>query len=100
MTARLTTATGVEVTGSTSWMASALCGGDPYFDSMPTGLQLATCRRCPVRAQCLAYAEDLERNLQRSFIYDLPIYGGRTGADRARARRRAEDRARAEWVAS
>lgn len=71
------------------WMDRAICADTPDFTDWPADEQLAACRNCPVRTQCLKFAVDVERHLPLSHVENNPIYGGQTGTQRANARRAA-----------
>jgi WhiB family redox-sensing transcriptional regulator len=74
-----------------AWQRDAACHGAPIVLFFPergeelAPAALALCARCPVRFPCAAYA--LEAGL-------AGVWGGTTGQDRKRARRRGWDAAR------
>lgn len=81
------------------WMRRAVCGrGEAYKwdeDTGPDALaSIAACERCPVIAQCLDYAVRLDELLPKGHTL-TGIWGGTTHKQRAVARRRRRERARA-----
>ncbi|MFP8960004.1 WhiB family transcriptional regulator [Streptomyces nanhaiensis] len=78
-----------------AWMLNAACrDADPELFFPDTGginknteLALDICARCPVLADCRAYADHMED--QRGARYSSGIWGGTTERERLNARRRA-----------
>ncbi|VAV96633.1 hypothetical protein MNBD_ACTINO02-3239 [hydrothermal vent metagenome] len=78
-----------------TWRHMASCNGadlDLFFpageDDSLTGPALRVCAECPVQQECLDYA--VETNQTEG------VWGGMTGPDRRRLRRRIRDRERRE----
>ncbi|MCI0386195.1 WhiB family transcriptional regulator [Streptomyces sp. CNQ085] len=80
---------------SRDWMDHAACRDvDPELFFPDTGgpnknteIALSYCARCPVLADCRAYADHMES--QRGDRYSSGIWGGTTERERLNARRRA-----------
>lgn len=80
----MSTFTDVVDTESTSWMAQGRCrqvDRDVFFprDGHGVSVALEICRRCPVRAQCLAYA--IDQHIEHG------IWGGTSERERRRLAR-------------
>ena len=69
------------------WWTKRACAGlgpDLFFAperSAKTRKAVAICEGCPVRAECLTYAEDLEQDIN-DLDYITGVYGGKTPKDR------------------
>lgn len=72
-----------------AWMADAACRDAATGKFFPTQGEnfraaLAVCETCPVKAECLAYAEKIQ--------IDFGVWGGTTAKERTRRRRQRQQR--------
>lgn len=89
----------LDYSATTAWLELAACRGRPTEwwypsagDRFAIGVARSICRTCPVRAECLAEALELEGDLPGSYRYG--IRGGLTAEQRRRRHSRLRDHGR------